>query len=70
MIHYTQLQSDLTMENNVENNEIETHPDWRNCKRDEALIIEQHYREVQQQVRLQLNEVAVMLEMLAELGIL
>ena len=44
-------------------------PDWRTCKRNEARIIEQHYREIHRNARLQINEVARFLELIAELGL-
>jgi hypothetical protein len=39
-------------------------PDWRTCKRDEARIIEQHYRA---QIRIHVNDVIVI--DLADLGL-
>ena len=47
----------------------EIRPDWRTCKREEAILIEHHYRELQRHVRQQTNDIIFMLEMLAEMNL-
>ncbi len=48
-------------------NEYILRDDWRTCKRDEARIIDIYYHELQRNIRVQINELAILLELLEQM---